>query len=130
MLTRACALCCASCACPDVDALLQHIGMAHNYRNVSQAIQAVRDCGYEISMGLMPKSIGAVTFCFTGTGNVSKVAPGCGSFLLLGVIGCTSVVLLQGAQDILNELPVEFVEPLELKDVCERGGLTRFLSSQ
>lgn len=47
--------------------------MAHNYRNVSQAIQAVRDCGYEISMGLMPKSIGPVTFCFTGTGNVSKV---------------------------------------------------------
>ncbi|CAG01078.1 unnamed protein product, partial [Tetraodon nigroviridis] len=75
-----------------------HIGMAHNYRNVSQAIQAVRDCGYEISMGLMPKSIGPVTFCFTGTGNVSK-----------------------GAQDILNELPVEFVEPLELKDVSERG---------
>lgn len=52
---------------------LQHIGMAHNYRNVSQAIQAVRDCGYEISVGLMPKSIGPVTFCFTGTGNVSKV---------------------------------------------------------
>lgn len=51
----------------------QHIGMAHNYRNVSQAIQAVRDCGYEISVGLMPKSIGPVTFCFTGTGNVSKV---------------------------------------------------------
>ena len=47
--------------------------MAHNYRNVSQAIQAVRDCGYEISMGLMPKSIGPVTFVFTGTGNVSKV---------------------------------------------------------
>ncbi|KAA8590420.1 hypothetical protein FQN60_014354, partial [Etheostoma spectabile] len=61
-----------------------YIGMAHNYRNVSQAIQAVRDCGYEISMGFMPKSIGPVTFCFTGTGNVSK-----------------------GAQDILNELPVE-----------------------
>lgn len=52
----------------------QHIGMAHNYRNVSQAIQAVRDCGYEISVGLMPKSIGPVTFCFTGTGNVSKVS--------------------------------------------------------
>uniref|UniRef100_H2UYE1 Aminoadipate-semialdehyde synthase n=1 Tax=Takifugu rubripes TaxID=31033 RepID=H2UYE1_TAKRU len=79
-----------------------HIGMAHNYRNVSQAIQAVRDCGYEISMGLMPKSIGPVTFCFTGTGNVSK-----------------------GAQDILNELPVEFVEPLELKDVSESGELTK-----
>ncbi|KAJ0029303.1 hypothetical protein NQD34_004300 [Periophthalmus magnuspinnatus] len=79
-----------------------HIGMAHNYRNVSQAIQAVRDCGYEISMGLMPKSIGPVTFCFTGTGNVSK-----------------------GAQDIINELPVEYVEPHELKDVSETGDLTK-----
>lgn len=48
--------------------------MAHNYRNVSQAIQAVRDCGYEISLGLMPKSIGPLTFVFTGTGNVSKVS--------------------------------------------------------
>ncbi|XP_059190585.1 alpha-aminoadipic semialdehyde synthase, mitochondrial isoform X2 [Centropristis striata] len=79
-----------------------HIGMAHNYRNVSQAIQAVRDCGYEISTGLMPKSIGPVTFCFTGTGNVSK-----------------------GAQDILNELPVEYVEPHELKAVSETGDMSK-----
>ncbi|XP_042369967.1 alpha-aminoadipic semialdehyde synthase, mitochondrial-like [Plectropomus leopardus] len=79
-----------------------HIGMAHNYRNVSQAIQAVRDCGYEISTGLMPKSIGPVTFCFTGTGNVSK-----------------------GAQDILNELPVEYVEPHELKEVSQSGDMTK-----
>lgn len=47
--------------------------MAHNYRNSSQAVQAVRDAGYEISLGLMPKSIGPLTFVFTGTGNVSKV---------------------------------------------------------
>ncbi|MEQ2221575.1 hypothetical protein ILYODFUR_017266 [Ilyodon furcidens] len=79
-----------------------HIGMAHNYRNVSQAIQAVRDCGYEISMGLMPRSIGPVTFCFTGTGNVSK-----------------------GAQDIINELPVEYVEPHDLKDVSETGDMNK-----
>ncbi|KAM9753870.1 alpha-aminoadipic semialdehyde synthase, mitochondrial isoform 2-T2 [Menidia menidia] len=79
-----------------------HIGMAHNYRNVSQAVQAVRDCGYEISMGLMPKSIGPVTFCFTGTGNVSK-----------------------GAQDIINELPVDYVEPHELKDVSETGDMNK-----
>ncbi|XP_022066877.1 alpha-aminoadipic semialdehyde synthase, mitochondrial [Acanthochromis polyacanthus] len=83
-----------------------HIGMAHNYRNVSQAIQAVRDCGYEISMGLMPKSIGRVTFCFTGTGNVSK-----------------------GAQDIINELPVEYVEPHELKDVSETGDMTKMYAT-
>uniref|UniRef100_A0A8C1JHI3 Aminoadipate-semialdehyde synthase n=1 Tax=Cyprinus carpio TaxID=7962 RepID=A0A8C1JHI3_CYPCA len=79
-----------------------HIGMAHNYRNVSQAIQAVRDCGYEISLGLMPKSIGPLTFVFTGTGNVSK-----------------------GAQDIFNELPFEYVEPHELKDVSESGDMTK-----
>ncbi|XP_061780678.1 alpha-aminoadipic semialdehyde synthase, mitochondrial [Nerophis lumbriciformis] len=83
-----------------------HVGMAHNYRNVSQAIQAVRDCGYEISLGLMPKSIGPVTFCFTGTGNVSK-----------------------GAQDIINELPVEYVEPHELKDVCQTGDMTKVFAT-
>ncbi|XP_041964997.1 alpha-aminoadipic semialdehyde synthase, mitochondrial [Alosa sapidissima] len=79
-----------------------HIGMAHNYRNVSQAVQAVRDCGYEISLGLMPKSIGPLTFVFTGTGNVSK-----------------------GAQEIINELPCEFVEPHELKDVSLSGDMTK-----
>ncbi|KAK3526193.1 hypothetical protein QTP70_017749 [Hemibagrus guttatus] len=79
-----------------------HIGMAHNYRNVSQAIQAVRDCGYEISLGLMPKSIGPLTFVFTGTGNVSN-----------------------GAQDIFNELPCEYVEPHELKEVSQSGDLTK-----
>lgn len=47
--------------------------MAHNYRNSSQAVQAVRDAGYEIALGLTPKSIGPLTFVFTGTGNVSKV---------------------------------------------------------
>ncbi|KAM6973645.1 alpha-aminoadipic semialdehyde synthase, mitochondrial [Aplochiton taeniatus] len=83
-----------------------HIGMAHNYRNVSQAIQAVRDCGYEISMGLMPKSIGPITFVFTGTGNVSK-----------------------GAQDIINELPCEYVEPHELKDVSHSGDMTKVFAT-
>lgn len=60
-----------NCVC----ACFQHLGMAHNYRNSSQAVQAVRDAGYEISLGLMPRSIGPLTFVFTGTGNVSKVAP-------------------------------------------------------
>ncbi|NP_001085980.1 aminoadipate-semialdehyde synthase L homeolog isoform X2 [Xenopus laevis] len=79
-----------------------HIGMAHNYRNSSQAVQAVRDAGYEISLGLMPKSIGPLTFVFTGTGNVSK-----------------------GAQEIINELPCEFVEPHELKEVSKTGDLRK-----
>ncbi|KAG8577484.1 hypothetical protein GDO81_010195 [Engystomops pustulosus] len=79
-----------------------HIGMAHNYRNSSQAVQAVRDAGYEIALGLMPKSIGPLTFVFSGTGNVSK-----------------------GAQEIFNELPCEFVEPHELKEVSKNGDLRK-----
>ncbi|XP_008256504.2 alpha-aminoadipic semialdehyde synthase, mitochondrial isoform X2 [Oryctolagus cuniculus] len=79
-----------------------HIGMAHNYRNSSQAVQAVRDAGYEISLGLMPKSIGPLTFVFTGTGNVSK-----------------------GAQEIFNELPCEYVEPHELREVSQTGDLRK-----
>ncbi|ELK13911.1 Alpha-aminoadipic semialdehyde synthase, mitochondrial [Pteropus alecto] len=79
-----------------------HIGMAHNYRNSSQAVQAVRDAGYEISLGLMPKSIGPLTFVFTGTGNVSK-----------------------GAQEVFNELPCEYVEPHELKEVSKTGDLRK-----
>lgn len=79
-----------------------HIGMAHNYRNSSQAVQAVRDAGYEISLGLMPKSIGPITFVFTGTGNVSK-----------------------GAQEMFNALPCEFVEPHELKEVSRTGDLRK-----
>ncbi|XP_036616026.1 alpha-aminoadipic semialdehyde synthase, mitochondrial [Trichosurus vulpecula] len=79
-----------------------HIGMAHNYRNSSQAVQAVRDAGYEISLGLMPKSIGPLTFVFTGTGNVSK-----------------------GAQEVFNQLPCEFVEPHELRDVSQSGDLRK-----
>ncbi|NWZ61436.1 AASS protein, partial [Acrocephalus arundinaceus] len=75
-----------------------HIGMAHNYRSSSQAVQAVRDAGYEISLGLMPKSVGPLTFVFTGTGNVSK-----------------------GAQEMFSELPCEFVEPHELKEVSRSG---------
>ncbi|XP_043944680.1 alpha-aminoadipic semialdehyde synthase, mitochondrial-like [Protopterus annectens] len=79
-----------------------HIGMAHNYRNSSQAIQAVRDAGYEIALGLMPKSIGPLTFVFTGTGNVSK-----------------------GAQEVFNALPCEFVEPHELKAASVTGDLRK-----
>ena len=37
------------------------------------AKQAIRDAGYEISLGLMPKSMGPLTFVFTGSGNVSQV---------------------------------------------------------
>lgn len=78
---------------------MQHIGPAHNYRNTEMARQSIRDTGYEVSLGMMPKSIGPLTFIFTGTGNVS-----------------------QGAQEIVQELPHEYVPVKSLKKVAEHGG--------
>ncbi|KAL1495088.1 hypothetical protein ABEB36_010561 [Hypothenemus hampei] len=79
-----------------------HIGPAHNYRNSSMARQAVRDAGYEIALGLMPKSIGPLTFVFTGSGNVS-----------------------QGSQEVFQELPHEYVTPEMLRKAAEHGSLTK-----
>lgn len=79
-----------------------HIGMAHNYRNCSMARQSIRDAGYEISLGLMPKSIGPLTFIFTGSGNVS-----------------------QGGQEVFQELPHEYVTPEHLKKAAEHGSLNK-----
>ena len=39
-----------------------HIGPAHNYRNSGMARQAIRDCGYEVALGMMPRSIGMNTW--------------------------------------------------------------------
>ncbi|CAH1390157.1 unnamed protein product [Nezara viridula] len=75
-----------------------HIGPAHNYRNSSMANQSVRDIGYEIALGMLPKSIGPLTFVFTGSGNVS-----------------------QGAQEVFQELPHEYVPPEMLQKVAEHG---------
>merc|ERR1711971_1198653 len=71
---------------------------AHNYRNSHQAKQGIRDAGYEISLGMMPKSIGPMTYVFTGSGNVS-----------------------QGAQEIFQELPHEYVPPNMLQKVALHG---------
>ncbi|XP_068234599.1 alpha-aminoadipic semialdehyde synthase, mitochondrial [Palaemon carinicauda] len=79
-----------------------HIGPAHNYRNTEMARQAIRDSGYEISLGMMPKSIGPLTFVFTGTGNVS-----------------------QGAQEIFQELPCEYVSLQALRKVSEHGAMNK-----
>jgi hypothetical protein len=62
------------------------------------ALQAIRDAGYEIALGMMPKSIGPLTFVFTGSGNVS-----------------------QGGQEVFQELPHEYVPPEMLKKVAEHG---------
>ena len=63
------------------------------------ARQAIRDAGYEIALGAMPKSIGPLTFIFTGSGNVS-----------------------QGGQEVFQELPHEYVPPEMLRKVAEHGG--------
>jgi alpha-aminoadipic semialdehyde synthase len=52
---------------------MQYIGPAHNYRNSYVAQAAIREAGYEIALGFMPKSIGPLLFVFTGSGNVSQV---------------------------------------------------------
>lgn len=75
-----------------------HIGPAHNYRNSYVAQAAIRDAGYEIALGLMPKSIGPLTFVFTGSGNVS-----------------------QGAQEMFRNLPHEYVSVEHLPKVATRG---------
>lgn len=75
-----------------------HIGPAHNYRSVAMAKQALRDAGYSISLGNMPRSIGPLVFVFTGSGNVST-----------------------GAQEIFYELPYELVQPEHLPNVFRSG---------
>lgn len=79
-----------------------HIGPPHNYRSSYVAQAAIRDAGYEIALGLMPKSIGPLTFVFTGTGNVS-----------------------QGAQEILRNLPHEYVSVEHLPKVAKHGSLNK-----
>lgn len=65
------------------------------------ARQAIRGAGYEIALGAMPKSIGPLTFVFTGSGNVS-----------------------QGGQEVFQELPHEYVPPEMLRKVAEHGGMS------
>ncbi|XP_033646696.1 alpha-aminoadipic semialdehyde synthase, mitochondrial-like isoform X1 [Asterias rubens] len=75
-----------------------HIAAAHNYRNTGMAMQAVRDAGYRIALGELPQSIGPMSFVFMGSGNVS-----------------------QGAQEVIADLPVEYVEPHDLRKAVEKG---------
>jgi alpha-aminoadipic semialdehyde synthase len=84
-----------------------HIGPAHNYRHSSMAKQAVRDAGYDIALGLLPKSIGPLTVVFTGSGNVS-----------------------QGSQEIFQELPYEYVAPEMLKKAAEHGSLNKIYACE
>ena len=58
-------------------------------------------------MGMMPESIGPMTFVFTGSGNVS-----------------------QGAQEIFQELPHEYVTPSMLKKVAEHGATNKLYACE
>ncbi|XP_014213003.1 alpha-aminoadipic semialdehyde synthase, mitochondrial [Copidosoma floridanum] len=84
-----------------------HIGPAHNYRNSGMARQAIRDAGYEIALGAMPRSVGPLTFVFTGSGNVS-----------------------QGAQEVFQELPHEYVPPEMMRKVAEHGDTTKIYACE
>ncbi|XP_011497903.1 PREDICTED: alpha-aminoadipic semialdehyde synthase, mitochondrial [Ceratosolen solmsi marchali] len=84
-----------------------HIGPAHNYRDSGMARQAIREAGYEIALGAMPKSIGPLTFVFTGSGNVS-----------------------QGGQEVFQELPHEYVPPEMLRKVAEHGDTTKMYACE
>ena len=50
----------------EIEHLLTLLGII-NFR------QGIRDAGYEIALGMMPPSMGPLTFVFTGSGNVSQV---------------------------------------------------------
>ncbi|XP_070183543.1 alpha-aminoadipic semialdehyde synthase, mitochondrial-like isoform X2 [Littorina saxatilis] len=79
-----------------------HIAPCHSYSNFEVARQAVRVAGSKISLGQMPNPIGPITFIFTGTGAV-----------------------LQGAQEILQELPLEYSHPQCLPTFLENGALNK-----
>ena len=55
----------------------------------------------------MPESIGPMTFVFTGSGNVS-----------------------QGAQEIFQQLPHEYVPPSMLKKVAEKGARNKMYACE
>lgn len=75
-----------------------HVGTAHNYASSGAAKAAIANLGHEIEYGLMPEVLGPLIFTFTGTGNVS-----------------------QGAQEVFEELPNEFVPPTDLQEVAKTG---------
>ena len=110
----------------NVHYIAQHIGISHNYRTSGQAIQAVRDAGYEISLGRLPESIGPLTFAFTGTGNVSMVSVKDSLLKIFAGLFLIAQTFFQGAQEIFRELPHVYVEPHELKNVAEHGGEWRY----
>ncbi|KAI6221387.1 Alanine dehydrogenase PNT and Saccharopine dehydrogenase domain containing protein [Aphelenchoides fujianensis] len=79
-----------------------HIALAHNYAEAHSAVSAVRECGYEIALNRLPRSLGPLVFVFTGTGNVA-----------------------QGACELFEHLPHEFVDVARLPEVVANGEMTK-----
>ena len=79
-----------------------HIGLAHNYRDKHTGLNDIRHAGYEIALDMMPRSLGPLTFVFTGSGNVSK-----------------------GAQELFESFPHEYVSVDNLDKVAKDGRLDR-----
>ncbi|XP_065178945.1 alpha-aminoadipic semialdehyde synthase, mitochondrial-like isoform X2 [Sycon ciliatum] len=75
-----------------------HLGGAHNYPGSSAAKAAIANIGREIEYGLMPEVLGPMIFVICGDGGVSK-----------------------GAHDVLNELPVQMIDPSEVEEISKGG---------
>ncbi|KAG0626105.1 hypothetical protein M758_2G102500 [Ceratodon purpureus] len=74
------------------------IGSTYMYTSLSVAKQAVLAVGEELKSSGLPPEICPLVFVFTGTGNVSR-----------------------GAQEILNLLPHEYVDPSRLHELTDRS---------
>lgn len=73
-----------------------NIGMAHTYRNLSDAKAAIESIGLEILRGGLPQQFSPFIFVFTGDGAVSK-----------------------GAQDIFEQLPYEYILPSDIPKMVQ-----------
>ncbi len=77
---------------------LEHVKMAHEYKNLEEAKREIASIGKEIREEGLPKEITPLIFGITGYGHVS-----------------------QGAQEILDLLPVEIIEPEEIDDLLKEA---------
>ncbi|RUP47188.1 Saccharopine dehydrogenase-domain-containing protein, partial [Jimgerdemannia flammicorona] len=73
-----------------------NIAMSHTYRSLASARLAVQAAGNAITDEGTPKEFGPMTMVFTGGGNVS-----------------------QGAQELFQRMPHEYVDPKDLKKIVE-----------
>ena len=70
-----------------------HIPLTHYYRNIDHVKRSIKELGENIKIKGISKDVNPIVFTFTGKGNVS-----------------------QGAREIFNLLPHEWIEPIDLKE--------------